>query len=49
VKFTQKYLEAGADIIETNTFNANSISQSDYNMQHLVVEINTASVALLAK
>lgn len=41
-----KYLEAGADIIETNTFNANSISQSDYNMQDLVAEINTASVTI---
>ena len=41
-----KYLEAGADIIETNTFNANSISQADYNMQELVAEINTASVRI---
>ncbi len=42
----QKYLEAGADIIETNTFNANRISQSDYNLQELVTEINTASVSI---
>jgi len=34
------YLEAGADIIETNTFNANAISQSDYGTQALVPEIN---------
>ena len=34
------YLEAGADIIETNTFNGTSISQEDYNTQGLVYEIN---------
>ncbi|HMO37983.1 MAG TPA: methionine synthase [Saprospiraceae bacterium] len=34
------YLEAGADIIETNTFNATSISMADYDMQHLAYEIN---------
>ena len=33
-------LAAGADIIETNTFNGTSISQSDFNLQHLVFEIN---------
>ena len=32
------YLEAGADIIETNTFNANSISQSDYGLEKYVFE-----------
>ena len=32
----RKYLEAGADIIETNTFNANRISMSDYGMESLV-------------
>lgn len=42
----RKYLEAGADIIETNTFNANSISLADYNQQDLVHEINTVSVAI---
>lgn len=35
-----KYLEAGADIIETNTFNSNAISQSDYNLQEFVYEMN---------
>ena len=35
-----KYLEAGSDIIETNTFNGTSISQSDYNTQAYVYEIN---------
>jgi 5-methyltetrahydrofolate--homocysteine methyltransferase len=38
-----KYLEAGADIIETNTFNANSVSQEDYHLQHLAYEINVAA------
>ena len=41
-----KFLEAGADIIETNTFNANAISMADYEMSHLVKEINTAAVRL---
>ncbi len=36
----KKYLEAGADIIETNTFNGTSISQSDYKTENLVYEIN---------
>lgn len=35
-----KYLEAGSDIIETNTFNGTSISQSDYDMGDYVNEIN---------
>ncbi len=34
------YFEAGADIVETNTFNGTPISQSDYHTQHLVYEIN---------
>ncbi|MGB3046554.1 homocysteine S-methyltransferase family protein [Dokdonella sp.] len=34
------YLEAGADLIETNTFNATSISQADYHLQHIVYELN---------
>ncbi|WP_105104245.1 methionine synthase [Microbulbifer pacificus] len=34
------YLEAGADIIETNTFNATRLSQSDYDMEDLVPELN---------
>lgn len=42
----RKYLDAGADIIETNTFNSNSISLADYNQQDLVREINFASVAI---
>ena len=36
----QQYLEAGADIIETNTFNATSISLADYQLQDYVSQIN---------
>ncbi|MBU6473663.1 MAG: homocysteine S-methyltransferase family protein, partial [Alphaproteobacteria bacterium] len=34
------YLDAGADILETNTFNSSSISQADYGMEHLIAELN---------
>ncbi|MFN9730165.1 MAG: homocysteine S-methyltransferase family protein [Pseudomonadota bacterium] len=34
------YLDAGADLVETNTFNSTAISQADYNKQHLVPELN---------
>ncbi|MBK9109809.1 MAG: methionine synthase [Saprospiraceae bacterium] len=37
------YLDAGSDIIETNTFNANAISQADYGMESLAYEMNFAS------
>ena len=40
-----EYLEAGADIIETNTFNAQKVSLADYQMSHLAAEINAAAVA----
>lgn len=40
------YLEAGADIISTNTFNAQRISMSDYGCQHLVRDINLAAARL---
>ena len=40
------YFEAGADIAETNTFNANSISQADYNTEHLVYQMNVDSARL---
>ena len=40
------YLEAGADIIETNTFNANIISQADYHLEELAFELNYASAVL---
>ncbi len=38
------YLDAGADILETNTFNGTSIAMEDYKMGHLVRELNTAAV-----
>lgn len=40
------YLEAGADIIETNTFNSNAASMSDYHMQDLVYELNSTAAQL---
>jgi 5-methyltetrahydrofolate--homocysteine methyltransferase len=40
------YLEAGSDIIETNTFTATSVSQADFGMQHLVYEMNVVSARL---
>jgi 5-methyltetrahydrofolate--homocysteine methyltransferase len=39
----KQYLEAGADIIETNTFSSTSIAQADYDMQSLAYELNVAS------
>ncbi|MBW1757150.1 MAG: methionine synthase, partial [Deltaproteobacteria bacterium] len=42
----QEYLDAGADIIETNTFNANSFSQADYDLQHVVYDLNVAAARL---
>jgi len=45
-KIHEDYLEAGADIIETNTFGANSIAQDDYYMAHLIHEMNLESARL---
>jgi 5-methyltetrahydrofolate--homocysteine methyltransferase len=42
----RKYLEAGADIIETNTFSSTTISMADYHVQEYVREINQAAVKL---
>ncbi|HEV8284548.1 MAG TPA: homocysteine S-methyltransferase family protein [Chitinophagaceae bacterium] len=42
----QQYLEAGADIIETNTFNAQAISLADYHMQEFAYEINLAAAKI---
>lgn len=42
----KQYLEAGADIIETNTFNGTSISQADYKTEHLAYEINKAAAEI---
>ncbi|HMM46905.1 MAG TPA: methionine synthase [Thiobacillaceae bacterium] len=41
-----KYLAAGADILETNSFNATSISMADYHMEHLVAELNFTAAKL---
>jgi len=40
------YLEAGSDILETNTFNANRIGMADYGMEELVYELNVAATRL---
>ena len=42
----RQYLQAGADIIETNTFNGTSISQADYGLQDKVYEINFAAASV---
>jgi 5-methyltetrahydrofolate--homocysteine methyltransferase len=45
----REYLEAGADILETNTFNANAVSLSDYGMEELAYELNYAGAVLARK
>ncbi len=45
----RQYLEAGADIIETNTFNAQAISMADYHMEALAYEINVAAARIAKK
>lgn len=45
----RKYLEAGADIIETNTFSGTSIAMADYNMENLVYELNFESAKIAKK
>jgi len=42
----REYLDAGADIIETNTFNAQAVSLADYDMQSLAYEMNLASARI---
>ena len=42
----KEYLEAGADIIETNTFSSTAIAQADYNMQSLAYELNVAAAKI---
>jgi 5-methyltetrahydrofolate--homocysteine methyltransferase len=46
---TRAYLAAGSDIVSTNTFNANTISQADYGAEHLVRDINLAAGRLARK
>lgn len=43
------YLDAGADIIETNSFNANAISQAEFGLESIVEEINTEAAKLARK
>lgn len=45
-KIHKQYLLAGADIIETNTFNAQRVSLADYKMEHLAYEINVAAAKI---
>src|SRR5438552_771746 len=45
----KKYLEAGADIIETNTFSSTTIAQADYEMQSLAYELNVAAAKCARK
>jgi 5-methyltetrahydrofolate--homocysteine methyltransferase len=42
-KVHEDYLEAGSDLIETNTFSSTSIAQEDYGLQHLAYELNVAA------
>jgi 5-methyltetrahydrofolate--homocysteine methyltransferase len=42
----EQYLEAGADIIETNTFNSTSVAMADYHMEDLVYELNVEAARL---
>src|SRR6187551_3156987 len=42
----KEYLAAGANIIETNTFNSQKVSLADYNMQALALEINIAAAKI---
>ena len=44
-----QYLESGADIVETNTFNSTASSQGDYQLQHLVYELNFEAASLARK
>src|SRR5258708_26625185 len=45
----REYLDAGADIIETNTFNSQVISMADYHMESLAFEINVAAARIASK
>ncbi len=45
----RQYLEAGADIIETNTFNSTSISMADYKLEHVVYDLNVAGATVARK
>jgi 5-methyltetrahydrofolate--homocysteine methyltransferase len=42
----EQYLEAGADIVETNTFSSTAIAQADYGLEHLAYELNVAGARI---
>jgi 5-methyltetrahydrofolate--homocysteine methyltransferase len=46
-KIAESFVASGADILATNTFNANRISQSDYGAEHLVPDINRAAARII--
>ncbi|ATE67014.1 homocysteine S-methyltransferase family protein [Rhizorhabdus dicambivorans] len=48
-EITRAYLDAGSDIVSTNTFNANTISQGDYDAVHLVRDMNLAAARIARK
>lgn len=48
-EIADKYLAAGADIVATNSFNANAISQADYAAEHLVADINREGARVLSE
>ncbi len=45
----RRYLEAGADLIETNTFNATSVAMADYGLEGLVYEMNKAAAEIAVR
>jgi 5-methyltetrahydrofolate--homocysteine methyltransferase len=45
----RQYLDAGADIIETNTFNSTAISLADYHLEHVVYDLNVAGARVARK
>lgn len=45
----EEYLEAGADIVETNTFSGTSIAQADYALEHIVYDLNRKSAEIAKK
>lgn len=46
IEIHERYLEAGSDLIETNTFNANRISQTDYALEEICYELNYQSAKI---
>jgi len=45
----RQYFEAGADMVETNTFSSTAIAQADYQAEHLVTEINTVAAQIAVR